>query len=204
MTVSVDSQNHIIYGSVSSLSAFGIFGPAVDEPATQGAFASIAPYLQTAYAFKIGEGSGGWAVYNPSWPSQANTLTTLNTARGYWLNVYQACTLQYGSNTYGLDEGWNLIGWLPQDTLPPYAEVEVVTGLASIQDELQVAYDYKAGEGIGGWTNYNPSWPAEANTLTTLYVARGYWIYVNEACTLQFVGNTYELVEGWNLIGWMP
>ncbi|MFC1930130.1 hypothetical protein ACFLW6_04675, partial [Chloroflexota bacterium] len=137
-------------------------------------------------------------------PSQVNSLATLYTARGYWINVSDACTLQYGSQSYELDAGWNLIGWLPQDSTPPYTEVDVVTGLESIQDELQTAYCYKAGEGVGGWTSYNPDWPSQANTLTTLYVARGYWIYVSEACVLQFGSRVYVLDPGWNLIGWMP
>ncbi|MFC1592623.1 hypothetical protein ACFLWZ_01775 [Chloroflexota bacterium] len=177
----------------------------VDEPSAAEGFASIAPFLETAYGFKTGEGSGGWTVYNPSWPSQANSLATLNIARGYWINVSDACMLQYGSQSYDLDAGWNLIGWLPQDTLPPYTEVDVVTGLESIQDALVVVYGYKSGEGVGGWTTYNPIWPAEANSLTTLYVARGYWISVSEPCTLQFGGNTYVLDQpGWWLIGWIP
>ncbi|MFC1956407.1 choice-of-anchor Q domain-containing protein [Chloroflexota bacterium] len=179
--------------------------PIVDEPNAAEGFASIAPFLETAYGFKTGEGSGGWTVYNPLWPSQVNTLTTFYVARGYWINVSDACTLQYGSQSYDLDAGWNLLGWLPQDTLPPYAEVDVITGLESIQDELMVAYCYKSGEGVGGWTTYNPSWPGIANTLSTLYVSRGYWINVSEACILQF-GSTVIVLDqpGWNLIGWIP
>ncbi|MFC1955262.1 hypothetical protein ACFLWZ_01815 [Chloroflexota bacterium] len=88
--------------------------PAVDEPAAADAFASIAPFLETAYGYKTGEGIGGWTVYNPLWPSQMNSLQTLYVARGYWINVNQACILQFGSSTYELDAGWNLIGWIPQ------------------------------------------------------------------------------------------
>ncbi|MFC1955401.1 choice-of-anchor Q domain-containing protein [Chloroflexota bacterium] len=89
--------------------------PAVDEPSAADAFASIAPFLETAYGFKTGEGSGGWTVYNPLWPSQVNTLTTLHVSRGYWINVSEACILQYGSTVIVLDQpGWWLIGWIPQ------------------------------------------------------------------------------------------
>ncbi|MFC1970832.1 hypothetical protein ACFLV0_02700 [Chloroflexota bacterium] len=141
----------------------------VDEPSATEGFASIAPFLETAYGFKTGEGSGGWTVYNLDWPSQVNSLATLYTARGYWINVSDACTLQYGSQSYELDAGWNLIGWPPQDSTPPYTEVDVVTGLGSIQDELQTAYCYKTGEGVGGWTSFNPDWPTEANTQTHVH-----------------------------------
>ncbi|MFC1955407.1 hypothetical protein ACFLWZ_02565 [Chloroflexota bacterium] len=88
--------------------------PIVDEPNAEDGFASIAPFLETAYGYKLGEGTGGWTVYNPLWPSQMNSLKTLYVARGYWINVNQACSLQFGSNLYELDAGWNLIGWIPQ------------------------------------------------------------------------------------------
>ncbi|MFC1955261.1 choice-of-anchor Q domain-containing protein [Chloroflexota bacterium] len=88
---------------------------AVDEPNAAVAFSSIAPFLETAYGYRIGEGTGGWTIYNPSWPVEMNSLETLYVARGYWINVREACTLQYGSNTYVLDApGWWLIGWIPQ------------------------------------------------------------------------------------------
>ncbi|MFC1972225.1 hypothetical protein ACFLVE_02320 [Chloroflexota bacterium] len=79
----------------------------------------------------------------------------------------------------------------------------VVTGLASIKDKLVSVCSYKSGEGSDGWTVYNPSWPAEANTLTTLYRQRGYWINVIDECVLIYGLNYYDLDEGWNLIGWV-
>jgi hypothetical protein len=30
----------------------------------------------------------------------------------------------------------------------------------------------------------------------------GYWINVTEPCVLSYGGRTWELKEGWNLIGW--
>ncbi|MFC1972693.1 choice-of-anchor Q domain-containing protein [Chloroflexota bacterium] len=88
---------------------------AVDEPSAVDAFASISPFLETAYGYRIGEGTGGWTIYNPSWPVEMNSLETLYVARGYWINVREACTLQYGSSIYVLDApGWWLIGWIPQ------------------------------------------------------------------------------------------
>ncbi|MFC1955561.1 DUF11 domain-containing protein [Chloroflexota bacterium] len=80
--------------------------------------------------------------------------------------------------------------------------ISVEDSLASIFDYLTSAYGYQSGEGIEGWTSYNPDWPAERNTLSILSVGRGYWINVTQACTLQYGGNAYELSAGWNLIGW--
>ncbi|MFC1955746.1 hypothetical protein ACFLWZ_04360 [Chloroflexota bacterium] len=88
--------------------------PIVDEPNPEEGFASILVFLETAYGFKDGEGIMGWTVYNPLWPSQSNSLKTLHVGRGYWIYVREACILQYGSSTYELGAGWNLIGWIPQ------------------------------------------------------------------------------------------
>ena len=91
---------------------------------------------------------------------------------------------------------------MPEDDDNPAVEV----GLESILGKLVIAYGYKAGEGVGGWTVYNPEWAVahpEWNTLTTLYVGRGYWLNVAEGCDLTYGANTYELDAGWNLVGWL-
>jgi hypothetical protein len=141
-----------------------------------------------------------WTWYNPSWPPEANTLTTLHMGSGYWINVSESCTLTYEANTYPLDEGWNLIGWEGyQEHVGDNPAVAV--GLASIEDWLEVVYGFDSAAKT--WTWYNPSWPTEANTLTVLYKGGGYWVNVSGACDLTYEANTYELDEGWNLIGWL-
>jgi len=83
---------------------------------------------------------------------------------------------------------------------------DVATGLNSIKESLAMVYSYKAGEGIGGWTVFNPEWAVahpDWNSLITLYLGRGYWINVSGVCDLTYGANTYELDEGWNLIGWL-
>jgi len=77
---------------------------------------------------------------------------------------------------------------------PPVAE-----GLENILDKLEVTYGFDDGE----WTWYNPTWPPEASTLTTLQVQRGYWVKVTDACDLGYGTRVYGLDEGWNLIGWV-
>jgi len=79
---------------------------------------------------------------------------------------------------------------------------DVATGLDSISDCLVVVYAFDNATKTWSW--YNPSWPPGANTLTTLYMGSGYWINVSEGCDfLTYGANTYELYEGWNLIGWL-
>lgn len=89
---------------------------------------------------------------------------------------------------------------IPCEDNPP-----VASGLASIMDKLILAYGFKQGEGVGGWTIYNPAWASshpEWNTLTVLYEQRGYWIRVSQACDLTYGSRVYHLDGGWNLIGW--
>ncbi|MFC1956252.1 hypothetical protein ACFLWZ_07050 [Chloroflexota bacterium] len=83
-----------------------------DEPAVEDGLASIDDYLISAYSYQADEGIEGWTVFNPAWPAVQNSLETLYMGRGYWINVSQDCTLEWGSNTYELNAGWNLIGWL--------------------------------------------------------------------------------------------
>jgi len=181
-----------------------------DEPSPELGFASLiaADKLEIAYGYKSGEGVGGWTVFNPDWAAypELNTLSTLYKGRGYWVKVSEACTLTYGDNSYSLDAGWNLIGWLGWEfATSEHDNPAAADGLASILDELEIAYGYESGEGVGGWTVFNPDWAAypELNTLSTLYKGRGYWIKVSEACTLTYGDNSYSLDAGWNLIGWV-
>ena len=182
------------------------------SPPSGEALASIEDKLVIAYGYKVGEGVGGWTVYNPEWAvahPDWNSLTTLYVQRGYWINVSGVCDLTYGANTYEFDEGWNLIGWCGAAAVSPPSDEDnppAATAFASLEDELVMAYGFKAGEGVGGWTVYNPEWAVahpDWNSLTTLYVQRGYWINVSGVCDLTYGANTYEFDEGWNLIGWM-
>lgn len=85
-----------------------------DEPAIEVGLDSISAELVIAYCYKAGEGTAGWTVYDPLFPDESD-LTTLFVGRGYWINVSEACTLDYGEVTYELDAQWNLIGWIGCD-----------------------------------------------------------------------------------------
>jgi hypothetical protein len=110
-----DSSSPILLSDEQKLADYIIVGEGVvvpDDPAVEDGLASIEDYLVLAYGYQSGEGTGGWTVYDPDWPAQQNDLETLYIGRGYWINVSQACTLEYGTRTYQLSAGWNLIGWL--------------------------------------------------------------------------------------------
>lgn len=52
-----------------------------------------------------------------------------------------------------------------------------------------------------GWDLYDPAVPAQSD-LTVLTRGQGYWLNVNTATSIVINGFTYNLVAGWNLIGW--
>ena len=53
-----------------------------------GAFAGISTCLVDVYGISP---TGGWLTYSPAVPSFANTLTTLQPGKGYWVRVSQSC-----------------------------------------------------------------------------------------------------------------
>jgi len=92
----------------------------------------------------------------------------------------------------------------PAEAVEECRNPAVAEGLASILDRLEIVYGYRAGEGAGGWTHFNPDWVAFGlNTLDHLHEGRGYWVRVSEACTLAHADARYALDGGWNLIGWL-
>jgi len=97
----------------------------------------------------------------------------------------------------GVSDNVDYSPWLKAEITP------VATGLASIEDWLVVVYGFDNATKTWTWYNPYPSWPPAANTLTVLSMGSGYWINVSWNCTLTYEDNTYELYEGWNLIGWL-
>jgi hypothetical protein len=71
------------------------------------------------------------------------------------------------------------------------------TALASISTQVVRMWGLSAGT----WTMYDPA-DTVGSDLTSLTAGGGYFIKVNNACTLTSGGFTYNLVAGWNLIGW--
>jgi hypothetical protein len=80
--------------------------------------------------------------------------------------------------------------------------MEIGNALDQIKDKVLAVQTFKEGEGTGGWTTYNPTWPDDYNTLSELTQGLGYWIKVSSDCTLTCGNFTWQLKAGWNLIGW--
>ena len=52
-----------------------------------------------------------WLLHVPGAPAISD-LQVLQQGKGYWLNATEAVTLTYGGDTWSLEAGWNLLGWL--------------------------------------------------------------------------------------------
>jgi len=69
--------------------------------------------------------------------------------------------------------------------------------LSAISVQLVRVWGYSNGT----WSMYDPADAAGSN-LASLTSGAGYWVNVNQACTLIYSGYSYALSTGWNLIGW--
>jgi hypothetical protein len=122
--------------------------------------------------------------YYPDLPPELNTLRTLAPYYGYWIEMEQGATLSITGTAVAttvplsLNQGWNMVSYLPHRPLP------VATALASI-DGLYTAVLAFDGQGL----SYYPSLPPEMNTLEVLEPGQGYWIEVSTATTLVYPGD---------------
>ena len=98
---------------------------------------------------------------------------------------------------YQMDVGWNLISLLEQ---PQNTSIDSV--LSSIQGEYDSIWKYDPG---AGWRWYLPGVPYASN-VTEMESGMGYWILVNQSCSLAVQGvqpaTAIPLNVGWNLVGY--
>jgi len=98
-----------------------------------------------------------------------------------------------------MNQGWNLI------SLPVIvSNTAIANVLSGIADNMESARYYNGTN----WVIYKPG---VTNDLTTVEDGKGYWIFMNNAATLNVTGVktsvdnliplTYPVISGWNLIG---
>jgi len=141
--------------------------------------ASIAGQYTKVFAFD--GGTKTWKSYNVSQPPWANTLQNIDRTMGFWIYMNSNATLHIigdlpSSTSIPLYTGANLIGF-PRVNPQPITEA-----LASIAGQYTKVFEYDAAG--GSWKSYDVSVPPWANTLQQMRPGYGYWIYVNNNCTL--------------------
>ena len=142
------------------------------DPAIATVLSSLAGQYDVVLSFDGGP-SGGGLTYDPANPG-ASDLTTIDVTHGYWIHITaattQTLTLAYeparDDTPIQLYEGWNLVSYLPDRTLPITKALESISG----------AYDMVRGFD-GGALTYMPAQP-EFSDLTVLEPGYAYWIKI--------------------------
>ena len=149
--------------------------------------------------------------YTPGIPSVFNSLQMHTDAAGYVIKVEETelwgstgAALDAANTPLDLNEGWNIIGYVPQ------AAMAVADALASIDGAVGTVIDGQNG------TVWNPANPNEFNSLLELEPGRSYWIRLLEAATLTYPqaagegsgmalaalrsASPAETMTGWNVV----
>ena len=119
--------------------------------------------------------------YTPGIPSVFNSLQMHMDAAGYVIKVEEGATwtstgtpLEANNTPLDLNEGWNIIGYVPQNAMA------VETAFASLDGLVGTVIDGQNG------TVWNPANPNEFNSLLDLEPGRSYWVRMIEAGTLTY------------------
>lgn len=122
--------------------------------------------------------------FDPDLSSEENDLRALDPYHGYWIKMEEGSTLSItgtpvtATAPLPLQEGWNLVSYLADGSLP------VTTALASIDGLYTAVLGYES-EAV----SFYPSLPPEMNTLEFLMPGYGYWIKMSTAATLAYSGS---------------
>jgi hypothetical protein len=137
-------------------------------------FAPIADKLTVALGF-----DAGGLTYDPSISEGYNTLKTVDHLHGYWLKMKDAAAFSATGaivnkrTPISLRTGYNLVSYLPE------TEDSLVHALASVIGNAAVVLGFD-----GGGLTFDPSIPAEFNTLKIMRPGYGYWIRMKSTGTL--------------------
>ena len=119
--------------------------------------------------------------YTPGIPSVFNSLQMHADAAGYVMKLNADALwsstgepLDPASTPLDLNEGWNIIGYVPQ------AAMSVEEALSAIDGVVGTVIDGQNG------TVWNPANPNEFNSLLDMEPGRSYWVRMIEAATLTY------------------
>jgi C1A family cysteine protease len=122
-----------------------------------------------------------WRTYDPARPAQA-TLTQIDERTAFWMRATEPVTLTvYGqspaSTSQSLYTGWNLVAY------PRGSAQSVIGALTSIAGRYRSVFGSAANP--SGWECYDTAQPDWAHTLHEMQPGKGYWVRVDQNCTLE-------------------
>ncbi|MFH0876425.1 MAG: hypothetical protein V1859_10895 [archaeon] len=127
------------------------------------------------------DGGVTWKSYDGPGGSP-DTLTTISSAKGYWLKTTQSTQLNFtgtevSSMQINLTSGWNLIGY------PKSTTTNLTTTMADILNNVDTIFRFDGGV---TWKSYDGP-GGSPDTLTTLTPGKGYYVKMNNADTLSVI-----------------
>ncbi|MDP8233128.1 MAG: M14 family zinc carboxypeptidase [Candidatus Zophobacter franzmannii] len=135
-------------------------------------------------------------TYDPSMPEYFNTLTVMDNAEAYWVNMSNPETLSItgtiadDTQVISLNSGWNMLGYCMQAALAPETALQnILSDLIQIKNLTQT---------------YDPSMPSYFNTLTQMEPGIGYWINMQNSANLLYNSTTRVIAEGRDDAYWNP
>jgi len=175
--------------SISLVSGWNLvsFNLVPSSTAIADVLSSISDKYSLVYAWDGSVSSSNWLIYDPS-ASYSNTLSTLSSSQGFWINMNQAATLDVvgtaQSSTpislYTNGSGWNLVGF-PAGSSGALPDILTTNGISS--SGYSIVYAYHASDASDPWKLYDRAGESYANDLTVLQPGWGYWIKVSTPAT---------------------
>ena len=152
-----------------------------NDTSAEAVLSTIAGAYDVVYAYDASDKAQPWKQLDPSVPSFANDLLTIDETKGLWLHGTSATTWTFPNFTppagiTPLHPGWNLVGYPLPDAQP------IADALASIEGNYTLVYAHDAANQTDAWKMFDPAAPPWSNELTQMEPGRGYWILVTQPC----------------------
>ncbi len=163
---------------------------------------SVAKWGETITVSGKGFPGGVQAMYGFPWTGAVGAASfspaVYTDAAGNFTAKIVVPTLSTGVRSIGISAG----GASATSTVEvSEAPATIATALAPIAAQLVRVWGFDAAS--QSWKLYDPSVPAELNTLSALVRGSGYFINVKAATTITTAsGNTVPLSPGWQILGW--
>jgi hypothetical protein len=120
--------------------------------------------------------SGSWMKYDPNVPYGA-TLTSLDEAMGFWIDMTTTATLGVtgsipGLSNIALSMGWNMVGF-PSTSNLALPDACSLHGLGS---DPFLVYSYHANDAADPWKLFDTAAPDYRDDLKEMIPGYGYWV----------------------------
>ncbi len=155
----------------------------VDDTDPAVVLSSIAGNYTQVYAYDACDVADPWKMYDPAADPADNDLTAIDHKIGFWIEMTTADTLNVSSSTptdptMQLCQGWNLIGYPMDQTLP------VAGALSGIEGKYERVFGHELLDVADPWEVFDVGAPDWANDAEVMEPGQGYWLLASEDTTL--------------------